>query len=145
MTNRLISTCANQSPGDIEKNELNIQPIDMMNRDKMSELPEMQIGFIDTICAPIYTAFAKLFPRELSPLLDGCLANKNIWTEMANNNTKLDISIGNYLNEDITFNKTPPIQPTNNISESESNVHHLIKNNDVANQGTPEKEAPASD
>lgn len=66
--------------GDIERQELNIEPIDMMNRDKMSKLPEMQIGFIDSICAPIYTAFARLFP-QLNPLLDGCLANRDLWTK----------------------------------------------------------------
>lgn len=106
--------------GDIEKNELNIQPIDMMNRDKMSELPEMQIGFIDSICAPIYTAFAKLFPRELSPLLDGCLENKNIWTEMANNNKEPEMSFANYLNDEINLNESPPILPTDNISGPET-------------------------
>lgn len=79
--------------GDIERQELNIEPIDMMNRDKMSKLPEMQIGFIDSICAPIYAAFAKLFPHELGPLLDGCLTNRDLWTEVAknNNNNILDL------------------------------------------------------
>lgn len=57
-----------------------------MNREKMSKLPEMQIGFIDTICAPIYTAFAKLFPLELKPLLDGCLSNRELWHELAHSN-----------------------------------------------------------
>jgi hypothetical protein len=69
----------------------------MMNRDKMSELPTMQIGFIDSICAPIYTAFARLFPQQLHTLIDGCLANRNLWREMAESNKKPDISAINYL------------------------------------------------
>jgi hypothetical protein len=40
--------------GDVEKNELNMKPIDMMDREKKSELPRMQISFIDSICLPIY-------------------------------------------------------------------------------------------
>lgn len=59
----------------------------MMNRDKVNKLPEMQISFIDTICAPIYSAFAKLFPRELNTLIDGCLNNRNLWTELATQNS----------------------------------------------------------
>lgn len=55
----------------------------MMNRDKMSKLPEMQIDFINTICAPLYTAFNQLFPSELGPLLDGCLSNRNLWFDLA--------------------------------------------------------------
>ncbi|XP_067133442.1 dual 3',5'-cyclic-AMP and -GMP phosphodiesterase 11-like, partial [Centruroides vittatus] len=40
--------------GDIEKEELKIQPIDMMNRDKKDQLPVMQVRFIDAICIPVY-------------------------------------------------------------------------------------------
>lgn len=81
--------------GDIERQELNIEPIDMMNRDKMSKLPEMQIGFIDSICAPIYAAFAKLFPHELGPLLEGCLTNRDLWTEVAKNNNNNSVDLPN--------------------------------------------------
>lgn len=69
--------------GDIEKQELQIEPIDMMNRDKMNKLPEMQIDFIDSICTPIYTAFAILFPNELNHLLEGCLSNRAVWEKFA--------------------------------------------------------------
>lgn len=55
----------------------------MMNRDKMNKLPEMQIAFIDSICTPIYTAFAFLFPHELTPLLEGCLTNRAVWDDLA--------------------------------------------------------------
>lgn len=40
--------------GDLEKETLHIKPIDIMNRDKKEELPSMQVGFIDTICLPVY-------------------------------------------------------------------------------------------
>ena len=40
--------------GDLEKEKLHIKPIDIMNRDKKDELPSMQVGFIDTICLPVY-------------------------------------------------------------------------------------------
>lgn len=40
--------------GDIEREKLNITPIDLMNREKEDELPLMQVGFIDSICLPIY-------------------------------------------------------------------------------------------
>ena len=40
--------------GDIEKSELHIKPMDMMDRDKKDQLPSMQVGFIDAICLPVY-------------------------------------------------------------------------------------------
>lgn len=40
--------------GDMERHELNITPIDIMNREKEDQLPTMQVGFIDFICLPIY-------------------------------------------------------------------------------------------
>ncbi|KAG5333738.1 PDE11 phosphodiesterase, partial [Acromyrmex charruanus] len=40
--------------GDIERRTLNITPIDIMNREKEDQLPMMQVGFIDSICLPIY-------------------------------------------------------------------------------------------
>nr|CAD7406474.1 unnamed protein product [Timema cristinae] len=40
--------------GDIERQELHITPIDIMNREKEDQLPLMQVGFIDSICLPIY-------------------------------------------------------------------------------------------
>lgn len=60
----------------------------MMNRDKMNKLPEMQIDFIDSICTPIYTAFAILFPNELSTLLEGCLSNRAVWDDHSKRNHK---------------------------------------------------------
>ena len=84
--------------GDIEKQQLNIEPIvsdtridskwsidiiylaleDMMNREKRDELPKMQVSFINAICLPVYDAFAKLCP-QLKPLLEGLLSNREAW------------------------------------------------------------------
>lgn len=44
--------------GDMERHELNITPIDIMNREKEDQLPMMQVGFIDSICLPIYEVSA---------------------------------------------------------------------------------------
>lgn len=48
--------------GDIEKRDLKMVPMDMMNRDKKDELPTMQVGFVDSVCIPIYKVIcASLF------------------------------------------------------------------------------------
>ncbi|XP_034474934.1 dual 3',5'-cyclic-AMP and -GMP phosphodiesterase 11 isoform X2 [Drosophila innubila] len=68
--------------GDMEKQELNITPIDIMNREKEDELPMMQVNFIDSICLPIYEAFATLSDK-LEPLVDGVRDNRGHWIGMA--------------------------------------------------------------
>lgn len=68
--------------GDIERQELNITPIDIMNREKEDQLPLMQVGFIDSICLPIYEAFAELSDK-LEPLVQGVRSNKQHWLDIA--------------------------------------------------------------
>ncbi|KAE8744838.1 hypothetical protein FOCC_FOCC008562 [Frankliniella occidentalis] len=68
--------------GDIERKELHITPIDIMNREKEDQLPLMQVGFIDSICLPIYESFAVLSDK-LEPLVDGVRNNKQMWLQMA--------------------------------------------------------------
>ncbi|KZC08932.1 Dual 3',5'-cyclic-AMP and -GMP phosphodiesterase 11 [Dufourea novaeangliae] len=68
--------------GDIERRTLNITPIDIMNREKEDQLPMMQVGFIDSICLPIYEAFA-LLSDKLEPLVDGVRKNKQHWLAIA--------------------------------------------------------------
>ncbi|XP_013140835.1 PREDICTED: dual 3',5'-cyclic-AMP and -GMP phosphodiesterase 11-like [Papilio polytes] len=70
--------------GDLERHNLNLTPIDLMNRDKEDELPAMQVIFIDTICLPIYEAFAVLSPA-LQPMLDRVKSNRAHWIDLANN------------------------------------------------------------
>jgi dual 3',5'-cyclic-AMP and -GMP phosphodiesterase 11 len=64
--------------GDIEREKLNMVPIDMMNREKKDQLPSMQVGFIDSICYPVYETFTRISPK-LSPLLEGVKTNRSMW------------------------------------------------------------------
>ncbi|CAH1167238.1 unnamed protein product [Phyllotreta striolata] len=68
--------------GDLEREKLNVTPMDMMDRNKAERLPIMQINFIDSICVPIYEAFAEL-SDSLQPLLDGVKDNREHWLEEA--------------------------------------------------------------
>ncbi|CAG7733848.1 unnamed protein product [Allacma fusca] len=67
--------------GDMEREKLNIIPIDMMNREKKDQLPTMQVAFIDSICHPVYEAFARL-SSNLSPLLTGVQVNRENWMQI---------------------------------------------------------------
>uniref|UniRef100_A0A2M4CSB8 Phosphodiesterase n=1 Tax=Anopheles darlingi TaxID=43151 RepID=A0A2M4CSB8_ANODA len=89
--------------GDMERQELKITPIDIMNREKEDQLPMMQVGFIDSICIPIYEAFASLSDK-LMPLIEGVLENKQHWIELAQ--TAKEVYANN-----------------NNTSESNNNNH----------------------
>ncbi|XP_012945061.1 cGMP-specific 3',5'-cyclic phosphodiesterase isoform X2 [Aplysia californica] len=75
--------------GDIEKTKLGQKPIPMMDREKKDELPTMQVGFIDSICTPVYELFAKI-SDPLRPLNDGCASNRKHWEEMASGNSQDD-------------------------------------------------------
>lgn len=68
--------------GDIEKEELKIQPIDMMNREKKDELPLMQVRFIDAICIPVYEAFSKI-SDHMKVLEEGVKHNRSQWLKAA--------------------------------------------------------------
>ncbi|KAK9505337.1 hypothetical protein O3M35_009418 [Rhynocoris fuscipes] len=68
--------------GDLERHELNITPIDIMNREKEDELPMMQVAFIDSICLPIYEAFSQL-SDALVPLVEGVRDNKQRWLDIS--------------------------------------------------------------
>ncbi|XP_036306281.2 cGMP-specific 3',5'-cyclic phosphodiesterase isoform X1 [Pipistrellus kuhlii] len=68
--------------GDKERRELNIEPMDLMNREKKNKIPSMQVGFIDAICLQLYEALACVSP-DCSPLLDGCRHNRQKWQALA--------------------------------------------------------------
>ncbi|KAG8290391.1 cGMP-specific 3',5'-cyclic phosphodiesterase [Homalodisca vitripennis] len=68
--------------GDLEKLQLNQQPVAMMDRERKDELPQMQVGFIDVICLPLYKVLAETFPW-MQPLYDGCYTNKLHWQDLA--------------------------------------------------------------
>lgn len=92
----------------------------MMNRDKMNKLPEMQIDFIDSICAPIYTAFKQLFPSELGPLLEGCLSNRSLWSKLAaGNNSESSYEIDNLPHlDDISVRESRSLSETNELRQN---------------------------
>ncbi|XP_049880537.1 cGMP-specific 3',5'-cyclic phosphodiesterase-like isoform X2 [Pectinophora gossypiella] len=68
--------------GDLEKLQLNQQPIAMMDREKKDELPHMQVGFIDTICLPLYRVLSDTFPW-IQPLYTGTMENRQRWKDLA--------------------------------------------------------------
>lgn len=68
--------------GDMEKMQLKEQPIAMMDRERKDELPQMQVGFIDIICLPLYKVLADTFPW-VKPLYQGTLENRKHWQDLA--------------------------------------------------------------
>ncbi|MFT7797415.1 cGMP-specific 3',5'-cyclic phosphodiesterase [Arapaima gigas] len=68
--------------GDKERQELNIEPIDLMNRDKRDQIPAMQVSFIDAICIQLYETLAEV-SEFCSPLLEGCRRNRQNWKTLA--------------------------------------------------------------
>ncbi|KAF5399863.1 Dual 3' 5'-cyclic-AMP and-GMP phosphodiesterase 11, partial [Paragonimus heterotremus] len=67
--------------GDLEKSELHTQPRDLMDRNRLSELPNLQLNFIDSVCLPIYKAIVQV-SDALQPLLDGCVRNRACWSHL---------------------------------------------------------------
>ncbi|EFN74937.1 Dual 3',5'-cyclic-AMP and -GMP phosphodiesterase 11 [Camponotus floridanus] len=96
--------------GDIERRTLNITPIDIMNREKEDQLPMMQVGFINSICLPIYEAFTQLSDK-LMPLVDGVRMNKQHWLEIAESKGQAE----NCTNHD----RTPSTSVSDNEETSE--------------------------
>ncbi|XP_063707132.1 cGMP-specific 3',5'-cyclic phosphodiesterase [Culicoides brevitarsis] len=70
------------SQGDLEKLQLNTQPIAMMDRERKDELPKMQVDFIDIICLPLYKVLSETFPW-IKPLYDGTVENRKKWQDLA--------------------------------------------------------------
>ncbi|XP_051987571.1 cGMP-specific 3',5'-cyclic phosphodiesterase isoform X2 [Xyrauchen texanus] len=68
--------------GDKERRELNIEPIDLMNREKQDKIPTMQVSFIDAICIQLYEALTGI-SESCFPLLDGCRKNRQNWKILA--------------------------------------------------------------
>ncbi|XP_077287687.1 cGMP-specific 3',5'-cyclic phosphodiesterase-like [Arctopsyche grandis] len=68
--------------GDLEKLQLNQQPVAMMDRERKDELPQMQVGFIDVICAPLYKVLSDTFPW-IMPLYEGTVDNRQRWQDLA--------------------------------------------------------------
>lgn len=54
----------------------------MMDRERKDELPQMQVGFIDVICLPLYRVLSETFPW-MQPLYNGTLENRKNWQDLA--------------------------------------------------------------
>jgi len=72
--------------GDLEKEQLKLKPIPMMDREKKDELPSMQVSFIDEICMPVYESLATA-SVHLSPMLEGCVENRHNWSQLHHKET----------------------------------------------------------
>ncbi|XP_063756343.1 cGMP-specific 3',5'-cyclic phosphodiesterase isoform X3 [Eleginops maclovinus] len=68
--------------GDKERRELNVEPIDLMNREKRDKIPSMQVSFIDAICTQLYETLSGM-SEYCSPLLEGCQKNRQHWKCLA--------------------------------------------------------------
>ncbi|KAL3314266.1 cGMP-specific 3',5'-cyclic phosphodiesterase [Cichlidogyrus casuarinus] len=82
-TAELVS-CEFFQQGDLERNQLNIEPMFIMDRSQSDKLPKMQIDFINSICLPCYESVTILTP-QLQPLLEGCRRNLACWTAVQKN------------------------------------------------------------
>eukprot|EP00045_Choanoeca_perplexa_P009654 m.93403 g.93403 ORF g.93403 m.93403 type:complete len:848 (+) comp14984_c0_seq2:193-2736(+) len=54
----------------------NVEPL--LDRNKVDELPKMQLGFIDFICMPVYKHLAQHLP-SLQPMVDNVSVNRDHW------------------------------------------------------------------
>ncbi|XP_033761049.1 cAMP and cAMP-inhibited cGMP 3',5'-cyclic phosphodiesterase 10A-like [Pecten maximus] len=66
--------------GDLEKSH-GIEPLPMMDRERIQERPQQQVGFIDFICLPLYKTLHRILPGS-EPLLEGCNKSREGWSRM---------------------------------------------------------------
>ncbi|PFX27484.1 dual 3',5'-cyclic-AMP and -GMP phosphodiesterase 11A-like [Stylophora pistillata] len=67
--------------GDLERNTLKMEPSALMDRQKVDELPALQVQFFETTGIPVFKCLATFNPN-IRPLLDGAESNKNRWCEL---------------------------------------------------------------
>ncbi|XP_018570600.1 dual 3',5'-cyclic-AMP and -GMP phosphodiesterase 11 isoform X2 [Anoplophora glabripennis] len=108
--------------GDIEREKLKITPIDIMNREKEDQLPLMQVGFIDSICLPIYESFGML-SDHLEPLVEGVRQNRKKWLEIAAANCLVPQTETNE-ERDNNDNLSKPTTPEQNHNSSPTENSH---------------------
>lgn len=123
--------------GDLEKMQLKEQPIAMMDRERKDELPQMQVGFIDVICLPLYKVLSDTFPW-VKPLYNGTMENKKHWQDLAEkvemgltwiDHDTIDKPVEAFTDleetKDIEF--TVQTLCTLQTSQGNSNIHHETK------------------
>ncbi|XP_065319651.1 cGMP-specific 3',5'-cyclic phosphodiesterase-like isoform X3 [Gordionus sp. m RMFG-2023] len=101
--------------GDIEKKKLHMKPLPLMDRDKSSEMPKMQVDFINVVCLPLYEALAKL-DDKLRPILQGVLDNKARWQKLS---TDPNFDINSFHLEPKEDKKNETNQNTSSVIKSE--------------------------
>eukprot|EP00127_Corallochytrium_limacisporum_P006535 Clim_evm7s230 gene=Clim_evmTU7s230 len=67
--------------GDLEK-EMGKTPMDIMNRDKVREVPKMQLGFIDFVCRPLYKLLSDYDNTVFGCLVERVDENRRLWEDM---------------------------------------------------------------
>ncbi|XP_055386324.1 dual 3',5'-cyclic-AMP and -GMP phosphodiesterase 11-like isoform X2 [Condylostylus longicornis] len=125
--------------GDMEKEKLNITPIDIMNREKEDQLPMMQVGFIESICIPLYDAFAKLSDK-LEPLVEGVRVNRKHWLELAEKVQKANKNEGTQSyddhNDDDYDEKDEDEGSDNTMDSDNATLQKQYSNNETKSQNT---------
>jgi len=67
--------------GDIERDQLHVQPKQMMDRNYILQLPKLQVNFFQFMGIPVYKVLSD-YNSLLSPFLEGAKSNKETWFEM---------------------------------------------------------------
>ncbi|KAF6200256.1 hypothetical protein GE061_006559 [Apolygus lucorum] len=70
------------SQGDKERDELHIEPVPVMDRHRVHELPRLQLSWIKDICLPLYQCLGQMNPK-LNVMTEGALENIAHWEQMA--------------------------------------------------------------
>ena len=68
--------------GDLEQKQLHVKPAEMRDRAKLYKFPEMQVGYIDFICMPIYKKLSEQYP-VLEKQLEYVVDNRKHWLDKA--------------------------------------------------------------
>ncbi|KAK3740158.1 hypothetical protein QZH41_014087, partial [Actinostola sp. cb2023] len=67
--------------GDLERERLNVEPLAIMDRQRIDELPKMQVQFFESTGIPVFKILAKI-NNNLKPLVNGAEDNKSRWHEI---------------------------------------------------------------
>ncbi|CAF0715412.1 unnamed protein product [Adineta steineri] len=132
--------------GDIERNQLHVEPIPMMDRAKKDELPKMQVGFIDSICLPLYKMLSDVDPG-LTPLYEGCKQNRDNWEKLQEEHDKLK-SLWSESASQETLRKiiesTKPELPANNLVSAQTDSATSLKVTKTNNNNNNDENSSSS-
>jgi len=116
--------------GDMERSQLQQEPIPMMDRRKKDELPKMQVGFINFVCMPLYELLPQL-KEDLKPLLDGIKQNMENWQKLADENNDIEKESLDEVNNNSEIEAKKKIEPSStdmqqNKKSSNSSTENAI-------------------